>query len=129
VLPHTESSQQPLVPTARSSAVWSQPTTSLPLLQVFATLAFTFLLLSDADGTRNPRIGGLVPCPFSQLTHRNQMLFCSANLKFLLCLKPFLLFFERHFLLKNYAGGVTLMFFSCCHSDFPTAMVFLPTCF
>lgn len=90
-------------------------------------LALTFLLLSHADGTGKPGLGGLVLCPISLLFHRRKTLFCSPNLKFLLCSKPFLLFFERHFLLKNYAVGHA--FFSPYHSDFPTSMVFLPTCF
>lgn len=86
---------------------------------------------SHADGPGKPGRGGPAPAPVSPAMPQCTMLLCSADLKFLLGLEPVLLFFERHFFkFVNYAGGHTFgFFFSCCHSDFPTARVFLPTCF
>lgn len=102
---------------AHPSAGWGQETTSLPVLQVFVTLVFTFLCLRDADG-----IGRLVPCPFSQSSHLNQMALCSP-LIWNCCFAWNHAYYSLKTLFKKLCRGSC--FFSCCHSDFPTAIVFL----
>lgn len=89
---------EPLVPTARSSAAaWSQPAASLPLRRVFATLALQVQAPATQMAPESAEEVGQPPAPVFPAMSRHTMLLCSANLKFLLGLEPFLLFFERHF--------------------------------
>lgn len=90
--------------------------------------AFKILPLRDANGSRKLRMRHiLIQCLIFQLAHLHRTLSWFPNLKFLLCLRPGMLFFEKHCLFKNYAGIMIFFFFLSCHFDFPIALWFFTT--